>query len=373
MPRRRIGSLSASIQRSPLRARRRSPRRSTYTQVRSRTAVIRTVSPARVASKPSIRTSSSSSSTSLRRRDPPGRTLVESWSCGRGPWDGLGLMVSLDEAEPGSRIPVLDVGEAGLAGSGLGMGSGAARAVAAGAGLGVALVAGRLTFGGDFFAVEAARGAGPRDFAICGARGAPLAPVGFFDGRLDALTPQLPDPADRVRHGLQSYDGRPGGHLRHLLGQRVRNALGVDADHAVVDTAFLHDERAHRRVTLEPAGARDLQPSPCNYIATHQPGQRDAVAADVRLDVGFGPHQQVSVAVDLAAEVAQDLSRPFQGKPAGHRVLSRQHRRFGLEAQWIGAPVRAGDLNRFHPNVGHFISSWTAPVPLFGRLPPTAA
>src|SRR5438128_6445620 len=167
---------------------------------------MRTVSTARVASKPSIRTSSSSSSTSLRRRDPPGRTLVESWSCGRGPWDGLGLMVSLDEAEPGSRIPGLDVGEAGLAGSGLGMGSGAGRAAAAGAGLGVALVPGRLTFGGDFFAVEAARGAGPRAFAICGARGAPLAPGGFFDGRLRGPTPEFPYPADPGRHRLPNYD-----------------------------------------------------------------------------------------------------------------------------------------------------------------------
>src|SRR5207302_3984076 len=124
----------------------------------------------------SIRTSSSSSSTSLRRRDPPGRTLVESWSCGRGPWDGLGLMVSLDEAEPGSRIPGLDVGEAGLAGSGLGVGSGAGRAVAAGGGLGVGLVGGRLTFGGGFFARGAARGAGARGFSTCPARGAPLPP-----------------------------------------------------------------------------------------------------------------------------------------------------------------------------------------------------
>src|SRR5207253_10632753 len=136
----------------------------------------RTLSPARVASKPSIRTSSSSSSTSLRRRDPPGRTLVESWSCGRGPWDGLGLMVSLDEAEPGSRIPGLDVGEAGLAGSGLGVGSGAGRAVAAGGGLGGGPGGGRVTLGGGLFAVGAGRGAGARRLANCPGRGGALPP-----------------------------------------------------------------------------------------------------------------------------------------------------------------------------------------------------
>src|SRR5207302_7599792 len=97
-------------------------------------------------------------------------------------------MVSLDEAEPGSRIPGLDVGEAGLAGSGLGMGSGAGRAVAAGAGFGVGPVAGPPTLRGDLFSGEAARGARPPDLSICGAPGAPLAPVGLFDGRLGGTT-----------------------------------------------------------------------------------------------------------------------------------------------------------------------------------------
>src|SRR6266571_350991 len=77
MPRRRMGSLSASTQRSFLLARRRSPVRSTYTQVRSSTAVTCTMIPASVASNPSIRTSSSSSGTSLKRRVPLSRGLED--------------------------------------------------------------------------------------------------------------------------------------------------------------------------------------------------------------------------------------------------------------------------------------------------------
>src|SRR5258708_2893784 len=292
-PRRRIGSLSASTQSSSSLASRLSPPRSTYTQVRSRTAVMRTVAPASVASNPSISTSSSSSSTSLRRRDPPGRTLVESCSCGRGPWGGLGLMVSLDEGDPANRVPGRDVGDAGREGRGLGGGSGIAGrgpAVASGVALGAAFCgAGWRALGGAFFAARA-RGAWPRG------------PDDFLDDRLEELTPEFPDPADRVRHCFQSYDGRLRRDLRHLVGRRVRDALGMDADDAVVDTAFLHDERAHCRVSLQPPAARDLEPAARDHVAPYQPGDRDADAADVRFDMPVGPHQQVSIAVYLPGE-----------------------------------------------------------------------
>ncbi|TMC81559.1 MAG: hypothetical protein E6J06_12615 [Chloroflexi bacterium] len=66
--------------------------------------------------------------------------MVESWSCGLGPWVGLGLIVSREEADPASRIPVRGAGVAGLTGRGLGGGSGpGSRRLAAcgGAGLGL--------------------------------------------------------------------------------------------------------------------------------------------------------------------------------------------------------------------------------------------
>src|SRR5947208_10091019 len=301
MPRRRIGSVSASIQRSPLRARRRSPRRSTYTQVRSRTAVIRTLSPSRVASKPSIRTSSSSSSTSLSRRDPPGRTLVDSLSCGRGPWDGLGLIVSRDEAEPGRRIPGLGAGGiAGLLGSDLGAGSGGGfRSAGEGAAEADGLAAGFDPFGDVGLAGRSAargRGASPR------------ARDGFFNGLLEELTPELPDLPDWVRHRPQSYDGRLRLHLRESLWMRVGHALRVDPDHAVVDAALLHDEGSHHGVAFETPGARDLEAVGCDHVAADKTRDRDPRPPDVRLHVGFGPDQEVTVRLDLSAEAAEDLS-----------------------------------------------------------------
>src|ERR1700675_3446983 len=56
-------------------ANRRSPARSTYTQVRSSTAVMRTLTPSSVASKASMSTSSSPRGTSHKRRGPPDRAF----------------------------------------------------------------------------------------------------------------------------------------------------------------------------------------------------------------------------------------------------------------------------------------------------------
>ena len=122
---------------------------------------MRTFSSPNTASKPSISTSSSSSSTWLSGRGPLGRTLVESWSSGLGPVVGLGLIVSRDEAEPGRRIPCRGAGTAGLTGKGLGGGSWEAGGSGLGAALGVGLGAGgvcpaALVAGRD----EAARGRG---------------------------------------------------------------------------------------------------------------------------------------------------------------------------------------------------------------------
>ena len=64
---------------------------------------------------------------------------MDSWSWGLGPWVGLGLMVSRDEADPASRIPVRGAGVAGLTGRGLGVGSWVSSGrLAAGRGAGLA-------------------------------------------------------------------------------------------------------------------------------------------------------------------------------------------------------------------------------------------
>ena len=135
-------------------------------------------------------------------------------------------MVSRDEAEPASRMPRRSGGgTAGLVGSALGGGSGGD--------LGAGLGAGLRTAGTVRFEALAGRSAAR-------ARGAlPRARDGFFDGLLEELTPELSDLPDRVRVGFQSYDGRLCRHMRHPFERSVRDALGMNADHPIVNAAFL--------------------------------------------------------------------------------------------------------------------------------------
>src|SRR5256885_8194524 len=231
---------------------------------------MRTFSSLSTASKPSMSTSSSSSSTSLSRRWPPGRTLVDSSSVGRGPWDGLGLMVSREEPEPASRMPGLGAGTAGFTGRGFGVGSGGIACgrgfdvVSLGSGLGAA--ASRAGVGADLAAsLRSLAGvrlvtldAGPRTAAR--ARDSlPRARDGFFAGLLEELTPELSDLTDWVGRRPQSYDRGLGRHLGHALGRRVRDAFGVDPDHPVVNPALLNDQGPDRRVAFQTAGRRDLE------------------------------------------------------------------------------------------------------------------
>src|SRR6266446_2377797 len=96
-------------------------------------------------------TSSSSSTTSLRRRTPPGRGRGGSSTVARPPGARLMLM----RADAGGRV------------------------------------------GGG----RVACGVAPRrGFEACSAELGLPAPAGFFAGRLEELTPELPDLADRVRH-----------------------------------------------------------------------------------------------------------------------------------------------------------------------------
>src|SRR5262249_9449366 len=145
------------------------------------------------------------------------------------------------------------------------------------------------------------------------ARGAwPRARVGFFDGRLEELTPEFPDPPDWVRHGLQSYDGGLRRHVWMVLERRVRDAFGVHADHPVVDAPLLDDQRAHGGVALEPARARDLQTARRDDVPANLARHRDPNALDVGVDAGLRPDQQVPVRLDLPGEAAQHLARTLE-------------------------------------------------------------
>src|SRR6266566_3911753 len=241
---------------------------------------MRTRSSFSTASNPSIKTSSSSSSTSLSRRGPPGRTLVDSSSCGRGPCGGLGLMVRRDEAEPASRMPGRGAGTAGLMGSGFGVGSCSglgARLTLGGAcvaGLG-AVRAGPVTvlrpWGGVRFAALAAGRLGARAGGFW-----PRACDGFLDGPLEELTPEFSDSPDWAWRGPQRYDRRLRRHLRHALSRCVGNALGVNPDDAVVDASLLDDQGPHRSVSLQAAGAGDLQPVAGDDAAANEARDRDS-------------------------------------------------------------------------------------------------
>src|SRR5712691_9536082 len=309
MPRRRIGSLSASTQRSFLRASRRSPSRSMYTQVRSSTAVIRTFVPSRMAMKPSIRTSSSSSSTSLRRREPGGRGFVDGTSGVRRAPGNPGLMLSRDDPGPGSG------------GLGLG-GDGGVRA--------------------GFFAARLADAGAGRPL-----ESRPVARA-WPDARLEELTPELPDPAHRVRDGPESHHRsgpRRGLHDRCVLG--LGDAFRMDPDHAQVNAAFQHHERPYPSVTLEPSRVRDLEPASGDDVPAHQAGDRHLRALDIRLYVGLRADEEVAVAVDLAAEPAQDLAAALDLQAARQYVVTRQHGRLRLAAFGrFAAPIGRGRPQR---------------------------
>src|SRR5579859_2943191 len=263
---------------------------------------MRTLSPSRIASKPSIRTSSSSSSTSLSGRGPLGLTLVESSSCGRGPCCGLGLIVKRDEADPASRIPCRGGGGDGWT-TGAGGGAGVFSAfLACGAVLGLAVEA-RLRGAARFAAVAAAGRVAVR------ARDAWARARGRFLARfLEELTPEFPDPAEWVRHGFQGYDRRPIRVLAMTHGNHRGKAFGVDPDHPAVNPSLLNHEGANAGVSLEATCARDLEAVGRDDVSAHDARDRDRDAADLRLHVRFGTDHEITVAFDLAAEAAEHLT-----------------------------------------------------------------
>src|ERR1700682_415083 len=151
--------------------------------------------------------------------------------------------------------------------------------------------------------------------AVARLAGAPLtdglARDRLFGGRLEELTPELPDPADWVRHGLQGYDpgARRGLNDCHL---RLGNSLRVDSDHAEMNAAFLDHQGPDFGIPFETARARDLQPAHCDDFAADETCDSHLLASDVRLDVGLRTDQQVAVTLDLAAEIAQNLASALE-------------------------------------------------------------
>src|SRR5258708_27203163 len=175
---------------------------------------MRTRTPSSVASNASIRTSSSSSSTWLRSRGPEGRGLLESSSCVRGAADWPSLMVSREVAEPGSRI----AGRVGMVAPGAETGAGLGDRGRCGrfAGCPERAVAFRTVLAGRRAPVAlrlgvVARFAGfRRDLASDLPALFALALVCLLGGRLEELTPELPDLAVWARQGPERYNRPPG-------------------------------------------------------------------------------------------------------------------------------------------------------------------
>src|ERR1700730_7990321 len=148
-----------------------------------------------------------------------------------------------------------------------------------------------------------------------------LIPDERFEGRLEELTPELPDLADGIGHGPQRYNSRPRRCVDygHRLG--IRHALGMDPDHAKVDATLLNHKSADSGIALEPPGRGDLEPHRRDHVAADEAGDRHPLAADVRLDVSLWTDHQVAVTLDLPTEIAQDLSTAFDLEPSREDVV----------------------------------------------------
>src|SRR5438067_315720 len=250
--------------------------------------------------------------------------------------------------------PCSGAATAGFAGSGLGVGSSSRRTSTFGAGF-------CWAFWTGFDAAARARGAWPR------------ARDSFFAGLLEELTPEFSDPSHRVGGRSQSYDGRLGRDMRHPLLRRVGDAFRVNPDHTVVHASLLDDQRPHRGVALEAPRARDLQPVAGDHVPADQAGHGDPVTLDVRFDLCLGPDQQVTVALDLPAEVAEHLARPLEDKLARKAVLPGDHGRPAVQPKWVRVPVRAGHRRSLHRTLRHRQTSPGARHFPMRRLPPIAA
>src|ERR1700687_4640119 len=163
-----------------------------------------------------------------------------------------------------------------------------------------------------------------------GAGAAPArVPAGFFEPSLEELTPELPDPTHRDGNALD-HDRLPSASVGDDLLLALRNSLGMNPDHPFVHTAFLDDQRTNLGVALQPPSACDLETAHSDHVAADEAGDRDLDRANIRFHVSFRTDQQVPIALDLAAEVAQQLAATLQLQPARERVVAAEHGRLWL-------------------------------------------
>src|ERR1700674_5148218 len=138
---------------------------------------------------------------------------------------------------------------------------------------------------------------------------------------LEELTPELPDPAHWVGESLDRHDGRTRFGVDDLL-VAVGNSLRVDPDDAMVDATLLDHQRPNFGIALEATRVGDLEAAGSDDIAAHEPGDRHLHASDVGFHVSFRSDEQVAIALDLAAEVAQQLAAILQLQPTRQCVVA---------------------------------------------------
>src|SRR5665213_28103 len=168
-------------------------------------------------------------------------------------------------------------------------------------------------------------------------------------GPLEELTPELPYPADRVRETLDDDRRLAGWRVDDDLVLARGNSLGMNPDDAMVDAALLDHERADRRVALETTRAGDLEAAHRDHIAAHEASDRHLHGPDVSLHVRLRSDEQVAVALDLAAEVAEQLAAALQLQPAGQRVIWAEHSRLLFDAIGVRTPIAP----RYHLSLIH--------------------
>src|SRR5205823_11576466 len=116
----------------------------------------------------------------------------------------------------------------------------------------------------------------------------------------------------------------------------------------MVDATLLDHQRPHPGVACEAAGGRDLQTARGGDVAAHEAVDRDPVRPYVGGHVGLGPDDQLTVAVDLAPELPQQVPVALDGEVSLQRVALGEHRKRAL----LGLPVsgchRLGQLSLRH-------------------------
>ncbi|GAC1508323.1 MAG: hypothetical protein NVS1B3_09510 [Candidatus Dormibacteraceae bacterium] len=63
--------------------------------------------------------------------------------------------------------------------------------------------------------------------------------------------------------------------------------------------------------------------------------------------------QQVTVRLDLTAEIAEDLATTLELKPSRKHVVARQDGCLGLEPMWLMATVRTGNIDSLNQSISH--------------------